>query len=147
MQPNGEPLPVYVTTMPMPVTRKLLDLGRKRYDITCAHLPRPARRRGQHRRAPDVAAPAAVAAPLRRQAGRLLLRGHHQGLRHDGVVRRRARPCEERWAVVAYIRALQLSQLTPAGDAARRTRGSGSRRCPRGAGARATPAEHHEEKP
>ena len=51
---------------PVPVTRKLLALGRKRYDITCAHLPRAARRRRQHRRPPDVAAPAAVAAPYTR---------------------------------------------------------------------------------
>src|SRR5262252_4886444 len=35
IQTNGEPLPMYVTTVPVPVTRKLLELGRKRYDITC----------------------------------------------------------------------------------------------------------------
>ena len=66
MQPNGEMLPHYVTTIPCRSRASCSTLGRKRFDITCAHLPRPARRRRQHRRAPDVAAPAAVAAPLRR---------------------------------------------------------------------------------
>src|SRR5450631_2093799 len=36
IQPNAEPLPNYVATVPLPVSRKLLDLGRKRFDITCA---------------------------------------------------------------------------------------------------------------
>ncbi len=36
IQPNGEPLPVFVATVPVPVTKELLALGRKRFDITCA---------------------------------------------------------------------------------------------------------------
>ena len=36
MQPNAEPLPNYVATVPIPMSRKLLELGRKRFDITCA---------------------------------------------------------------------------------------------------------------
>ena len=36
MQPNTEPLPNYVATVPLPMSRKLLELGRKRFDITCA---------------------------------------------------------------------------------------------------------------
>src|SRR6185503_3084476 len=36
MQANGEFLPKYVTTIPLPVSAKLLALGRKRFDITCA---------------------------------------------------------------------------------------------------------------
>src|SRR5581483_8112996 len=53
-------------------------------------LPRPARRRQEHRRRADVAAPAAVPAPLQRPPAGLHLRGHQPRLRHDGVLRRRA---------------------------------------------------------
>jgi mono/diheme cytochrome c family protein len=35
IQPNGEPLPKYLTAIPVPVTPQLLALGRKRFDITC----------------------------------------------------------------------------------------------------------------
>ena len=42
MQMNGEAMPQYLTTIPLPLTRKLLELGHKRFDITCATCHGPA---------------------------------------------------------------------------------------------------------
>ena len=57
---------------------------------------------------------------------------------------------EERWAVVAYVRALQLSQSTPAvelpADVRQRLEALPARRVA-AAPARRAPAPHHEEKP
>src|SRR5207249_3175105 len=39
---NGERVPSYAKAIPLPVTRKLLDLGRKRFNITCATCHGPA---------------------------------------------------------------------------------------------------------
>ena len=61
--------------------------------------------------------------PAAQRAGRPLLRRHDQRLRRDAGLRR-ADPAEDRWAIVAYIRALQLSQHATLADvpAAERSR-------------------------
>ena len=63
---NGEPLAYAPTTIPLPVTRKLLELGRKRFDITCATCHGPVGDGDSIVATPDVAAAAAVAAQVQR---------------------------------------------------------------------------------
>jgi hypothetical protein len=101
MQPNAEPLPVYVVTIPLPVTRKLLDVGRTRYDITCGTC---------HGTLGDVRPPPSLHKYIDRPAGyfyEVITKGFGMMGSYAGEL-----TVEERWAVVAYIRALQLSQLT-----------------------------------
>jgi hypothetical protein len=109
------------------------------------HLPRAARRRRQHRRAPDGAAPAAVAAPLHEKPAGYIYEVATKGF---GMMASYAAELtvEERWAVVAYIRALQLSQSTPAADC-RPTSASGWSAARDRAAPAPAPAPHHEEKP
>ena len=96
IQSNGEPLPVFVKAVPLPVNRKLLELGRKRYDITCGTC---------HGTLGDGDSIVARNMSLRPPPSL-----HRYTQRPAGYI------FEERWAVVAYIRALQLSQGTPAGE-------------------------------
>ena len=109
IQTNGEPLPMYVTTIPVPMSRKLLDIGRKRYDITCGTC---------HGMLGDgdsiVARQMALRPPpsLHRYTDRpagYLYEVITKGL---GVMPSYAAqvPVRDRWAIVAYVRALQLSQ-------------------------------------
>jgi len=115
MQPNGEALPVYVSTIPVPVTRKLLDLGRKRYDITCGTCHGTlgdgdsivGRQMSLH-------PPPSLHKYVDRPAGYIF----EVATRGFGMMASYAAELtvEERWAVVAYIRALQLSQLTAAAE-------------------------------
>lgn len=115
VQLNGEPLPNYVTTIPLPLTRQLLELGRKRFDITCATCHGPA---GDGRSIvgtqmalrppPSLVQQKYVAKP----AGYIFeveTRGF--GLMASYVAELSV---EERWAIVAYLRALQLAQTVPA---------------------------------
>ena len=115
MQANAEPLPHYVTTIPMPVTRKLLDLGRKRFDITCATCHGPlgdgdsivARQMALH-------PPPSLHRYVEKPSGyfyEVISKGFGMMASYAAELN-----VEERWAIVAYIRALQLSQLTPVGD-------------------------------
>ena len=114
-QSNGEPLPVYVTAVPVPVTRKLLDLGRKRYDITCGTC------HGQLGdgdsivgRQMSLRPPPSLHKYVDRPAGYFF----EVATKGFGMMASYAAELtvEERWAVVAYIRALQLSQLTAAAE-------------------------------
>jgi hypothetical protein len=115
IQTNGEPLPMYVTTVPVPMTRKLLDLGRQRYDITCGTC---------HGVLGDgdsiVARQMALRPPpsLHRYTDRPAGYIYEVITKGFGMMASYAAELtvEERWAVVAYIRALQLSQGTPAAD-------------------------------
>ena len=111
MQPNGEMLPVYVTTIPAPLTRELLALGRKRYDITCGTCHGPAAdgvsivaSQMSLRPPPSLVTPKYIAKP----AGYI----YEVATRGFGMMASYAAELDvrERWAVVAYIRALQLSQ-------------------------------------
>jgi len=111
MQPNGEPLPKYVTTIPLPMTAQLLALGRKRFDITCGTC---------HGVVGDGVSIVATQMSLRpppslvtekyitKPSGYLF----EVATRGFGLMASYAAELsiEERWAVVAYIRALQLSQ-------------------------------------
>jgi cytochrome c553 len=115
VQLNGEPLPNYVTTIPLPLTRPFLALGRKRFDITCATCHGPA---GDGRSI--VATQMALRPPpslvsqkyVDKPAGYIFeveTRGF--GLMASYVAELSV---EERWAIVAYLRALQLAQTAPA---------------------------------
>jgi Cytochrome C oxidase, cbb3-type, subunit III len=146
IQTNGEPLPMYVTTVPIPMTRKLLDLGRKRYDITCGTC---------HGTLGDgdsiVARQMALRPPpsLHRYTDRPAGYIYEVITKGFGMMASYAAELtvEERWAVVAYIRALQLSQGTPAAELPADVR-QRLEALPAGATAPAPPpaAPHHEEK-
>jgi hypothetical protein len=115
MQPNAELLPNYVTTIPVPVTRKLLELGRKRFDITCATCHGPlgdgesivARQMALH-------PPPSLHRYVNKPSGyfyEVITKGFGMMASYAAELN-----VEERWAIVAYIRALQLSQLTPVSE-------------------------------
>ena len=103
--------------MPFPVTADLLARGQQRYDIYCA--PCHSRVRRWQRRDTVAWFPAQTAllphrAPAQGAAGILLRRDHQRLRRHARLcIANRAR---DRWAIVAYIRALQLSQDATAAD-------------------------------
>ncbi len=116
MQPNMEPLPNYVATVPLPISRKLLELGRKRFDITCATCHGPladgksiVATQMSLRPPPSLQDPKFVAKP----AGyifEVISKGFGLMASYAAEL-----SVEERWSVVAYLRALQLSQNTPVG--------------------------------
>jgi mono/diheme cytochrome c family protein len=116
MQMNAEPMPNYVATVPIPVSRKLLDLGRKRFDITCGTCHGPLAdgksivgSQMALRPPPSLIDPKYVAKP----AGYIF----EVASKGFGMMASYAAELtvEERWAVVAYLRALQLSQTTAVG--------------------------------
>jgi cytochrome c len=99
----------------MPVTRKLLELGRKRFDITCATCHGPlgdgesivARQMALH-------PPPSLHRYVNKPSGyfyEVITKGFGMMASYAAELN-----VEERWAIVAYIRALQLSQLTPVGE-------------------------------
>jgi hypothetical protein len=114
LQPNMEPLPNYVATVPLPISRKLLELGRKRFDITCATCHGPladgksiVATQMSLRPPPSLQDPKFVAKP----AGyiyEVISKGFGLMASYAAEL-----SVEERWSVVAYLRALQLSQNTP----------------------------------
>jgi mono/diheme cytochrome c family protein len=116
IQPNAEPLPNYVTAVPLPISRKLLDLGRKRFDITCATCHGPlgdgnsiVATQMALRPPPSLVQDKYIAKP----AGyiyEVISKGFGLMASYAAEL-----TVEERWAVVAYLRALQLSQDTPVG--------------------------------
>jgi hypothetical protein len=116
VQPNMEPLPNYVATVPLPISRKLLDLGRKRFDITCATCHGPLAD-GKS----IVATQMALRPPPSLQTAQYV--GKPAGYIYEVITKgfglmasyAAELSVEERWAVVAYLRALQLSQNTPVG--------------------------------
>ena len=104
-----------MTTIPLPVTRKLLELGRKRFDITCATCHGPlgdgdsivARQMSLH-------PPPSLHRYVNKPSGyfyEVISKGFGMMASYAAEL-----SVEERWAVVAYVRALQLSQLTPIGE-------------------------------
>src|SRR6266404_2927490 len=111
VQPNGEPLPSYVTSIPLPLTRELLALGRKRFDITCGTCHGPVgdgisivATQMSLRPPPSLVTEKYIAKP----SGYLF----EVASRGFGMMASYAAELsvEERWAVVAYLRALQLAQ-------------------------------------
>jgi len=111
IQENGEALPHYVTTIPVPVTPQLMALGRKRFNITCATCHGPladgnslVATQMSLRPPPSLITEKFVAKP----AGYIF----EVASRGFGLMASYAAELsvEERWAVVAYLRAVQLSQ-------------------------------------
>jgi len=109
---NGERVPSYTKTIPLPVTRQLLELGHKRFDITCATCHGPVGDGNS-----IVATQMALRPPpsLHKYSDRapgyifeVITKGF--GLMASYAAEMTV---EERWAVVAYVRALQLSQAVP----------------------------------
>lgn len=102
----------YVTTIPIPVDRPLLELGRKRYDITCGTCHGPAGD-GDSIVARQMALrpPPSLLAYADRPPGYIF----EVATKGFGMMASYAAelPVRERWAVVAYVRALQLSQAAP----------------------------------
>ena len=115
VQSNGEPLPQYSAAIPLPVTRKLLDLGRKRFDITCATCHGPLGDGDSIvARQMSLRPPPSLHKYIDRPAGyfyEVITRGFGLMASYAAEL-----SVEERWAVVAYLRALQLSQTTSAGS-------------------------------
>ena len=116
VQSNAEPLPNYLATVPIPVSRQLLDLGRKRFDITCATCHGPLADGNS-----IVATQMALRPPPSLQQVKFVSKpaGYIYEVISKGFGLMASYAAEmtveERWAVVAYLRALQLSQATPAG--------------------------------
>ena len=110
---NAEPVdPGYATTIPLPVNMKLLALGRKRFDITCATCHGPLGDGDS-----IVARQMALRPPptLHKYADRppgyifeVITKGFGLMASYAAEL-----TTEERWAVVAYVRALQVSQNVP----------------------------------
>jgi mono/diheme cytochrome c family protein len=101
-----------VTEIPFPLTRAVLDLGHRKFDIYCATC---------HGLVGDGRSPVAANMALRLppnlhdRAGMAV--GHYYQVIANGFGLMPGYAAElnveERWAVVAYLRALQLSQAAP----------------------------------
>jgi mono/diheme cytochrome c family protein len=109
---NGQRLPVYTATIPVPVTDKLMALGRKRFDITCGTCHGPL---GDGKSI--VASQMSLRPPpsLHKYNDRapgyifeVITKGFGMMASYAAEL-----TVEERWAVVAYVRALQVSQSSP----------------------------------
>jgi mono/diheme cytochrome c family protein len=102
----------YLATFPLKVDRPLLALGKKRYDITCGTCHGPV---GDGDsivgRQMSLRPPPSLHLYLDRPPGyiyEVITKGFGMMASYAGEL-----PVRERWAVVAYVRALQLSQATP----------------------------------
>lgn len=105
-----------VTEMPVPVTRQLLERGRERYDIYCSPChDRTGDGNGMivqrgFRRPPSFHIPRLREAPVGHFYD-VITNGFGVMLNYSAQV-----PVEDRWAIVAYIRALQLAQNATEND-------------------------------
>jgi mono/diheme cytochrome c family protein len=112
--PNGERIVRYASKIPVPVDPPLLALGRKRYDITCGTCHGPLG---------DGDSIVAHQMSLRPPPSLHLYADRAPGYIFDVATRgfgmmasyAAELTVEERWAVVAYIRALQLARNAPVG--------------------------------
>jgi len=115
MAPNGERVVRYASKIPMPVTPALMAKGRKYYDITCGTCHGPFG---------DGKSIVATQMSLRPPPSLMLYKDRAPGYifevatRGFGMMASYAAEltAEERWAVVAYIRALQVSQSVPVSE-------------------------------
>jgi hypothetical protein len=102
----------YVTTFPLRVDRPLLELGRRRFDITCATCHGPVGDGDS-----IVARQMALRPPpsLHNYSNRAPGYIYEVITKGFGLMASYAAeiPVRERWAVVAYVRALQISQASP----------------------------------
>lgn len=109
-----------VVTNPIEVTSKVMQRGRERYEIFCAVCHGSA---GDGQGIIMTGDYGYVPAPTFHSVGlRVLPDGHFFGAITDGIRTMPSYasqvPVEDRWAIVAYIRALQRSQYASASDAA-----------------------------
>jgi len=111
---NGEELRHYVTKIPLPVTPELMALGRKRWDITCGTCHGPAGdgksivgTQMALRPPPSLVTATYIAKPVG-YVFEVATKGFGLMASYEAEL-----TVEERWAVVAYLRALQKSQAAP----------------------------------
>lgn len=111
---NAEEIRQYVTKVPLPVTAELMALGRKRYDITCGTCHGPAGdgksivgSQMALRPPPSLVTANYIAKPVG-YLFEVATKGFGMMASYEAEL-----TVEERWAVVAYIRALQRSQAAP----------------------------------
>jgi len=105
---NGQP----VAEVPFPITAELLRRGRHRYEIVCASCHGLVGN-GDSMVADNMATrlPPSLVALTDKPAGffyKAITQGYGLMPSFSGEI-----PLDERWAVVAYVKALQLSQNTP----------------------------------
>jgi len=113
--PNGERIVRYASKIPLPLSMDLMALGRKRFDITCATCHGPSAD-GDSIVAKQMALrpPPSLLAYTNRAPGYIFeVITHGFGMMASYAAELTV---EERWAVVAYLRALQVSQSVPAAD-------------------------------
>jgi mono/diheme cytochrome c family protein len=119
----------FLAQSPLPVDRRVLDRGHNRFDIFCAACHgRLGDGRSQVAENMKLRKPANLLSPqyLAYPPGRIasvITEGY-------GLMRsyRAELPLEDRWAVVAYVKALQLSQHAPLAELRRSSRCSASSR-------------------
>ena len=107
---------VLVTTLPMPLTRELLLRGRERFNIFCA----PCHDRAGGGRGMVVRRGYQPPPSLHIERLRDAPVGHFFDVMTNGLGAMpdyaSQIPVEDRWAIAAYVKALQLSQYAPASD-------------------------------
>jgi mono/diheme cytochrome c family protein len=109
-QENGE----FVETGPLPVTEALLDRGQEQYDIFCAPCHSPVGDgRGMIVQRGFPQPPSFHTEQLRQQPDGYYYNVITNGFGQMYSYASRIQP-EDRWAIVAYVRALRLSQNFPA---------------------------------
>jgi mono/diheme cytochrome c family protein len=112
---NGERVVRYASRIPIPVTPELLALGRKHFDITCATCHGPLGDGDSIvARQMSLRPPPSLHLYANRAPGYIF----EVATRGFGMMASYAAELtvEERWAVVAYVRALQVSQSVPAAE-------------------------------
>lgn len=112
--PNGERIVRYSSKIPVPVTPELLALGRKRYDITCGTCHGPL---GDGDsivgKQMSLRPPPSLHLYANRAPGYIFeVATHGFGMMASYAAELTV---HERWAVVAYVRALQVSHMVPVG--------------------------------
>jgi mono/diheme cytochrome c family protein len=114
--PGKADAPNYVTEFPYPVTEAMLHHGRERFNIFCAVCHgRTGEGDGKvvqrgYARPPSYHDPRLRAMPVGRFF-EVITRGHGAMPDHAEQI-----PTDDRWAIIAYVRALQLSQNVPASE-------------------------------
>jgi mono/diheme cytochrome c family protein len=114
--PSGEVIRPYLTAIPVPVTRALLAEGRHRFEIVCATC---------HGLLGDGHSVVARQMALRPPPSLHLYADRPPGFFFEAITRGAGLmpahaaelAVEDRWAVVAYLRALMLSQQSPLASA------------------------------
>lgn len=111
--PLPTPLPAASADFPVPLTRPLLERGQERYNINCAPChDRAGTGNGMIVQRGFPRPPSLHEARLRQAAPGHIVRVITQGYGMMASYANRVEPAD-RWAIAAYIRALQLSQAAP----------------------------------